>query len=44
MEHQLPELVPLMSEAGFADTEVGPVDYRIAFLSVLGFARGRTGS
>ncbi len=43
LEHNLRELLPLLQEAGFTDIEVGPANYRLLGLSLLGFVRGRAG-
>jgi len=40
LEHDLRELVPLMTAAGFADVAVAPVKFRILGLSVLAAVRG----
>jgi ubiquinone/menaquinone biosynthesis C-methylase UbiE len=41
LQHELRELVPLMQEAGFDDVQIAPLNYRVFFLSVLSFVRGR---
>ena len=43
LQHELRELVPLMQEHGFSDVELAPLDYRVLFLPVLSFVRGRAG-
>ena len=43
LQHDLQELVPLMQESGFINVELAPVNYRVFFLSVLSFVRGRAG-
>ncbi|HEX7587978.1 MAG TPA: class I SAM-dependent methyltransferase [Anaerolineae bacterium] len=44
LQHELRELVPLMQEAGFGDVQVAPLNYRVFFLPVLSFVRGRAGA
>jgi hypothetical protein len=43
LQHELCELVPLMQELGFCDVELEPLNYRVFFLPVLSFVRGRAG-
>ncbi|MBI4789043.1 MAG: methyltransferase domain-containing protein [Chloroflexi bacterium] len=43
LQHDLRELIPLMQEAGFVNVELAPVNYRVLFLPVLSFVRGRAG-
>jgi len=40
LQHNLQELLPLMTASGFSDVEIAPVRFRILGLSVLAFARG----
>jgi ubiquinone/menaquinone biosynthesis C-methylase UbiE len=44
LAHELRELVPLMQAHGFVDVEVAPLNYRVLFLPVLGYVRGRAGA
>jgi len=44
LQHDLQELVPLMQEQGFVDVELAAVNYRVLFLSVLFFVRGKAGA
>lgn len=44
LQHDLRELIPLMQESGFVDVELAPVSYRVLFLPVLSFVRGRAGA
>ena len=44
LQHDLRELVPLMQESGFVGVETGPVNYRLVFLPLLAFVRGKAGA
>ncbi len=44
LQHELRELIPLMQEHGFVDVELAPMNYRVLFLPVLAFVRGRAGA
>ncbi len=39
MQHDLRELLPLLQAAGFKNVELGPVDFRVFFLSLVSFVR-----
>jgi ubiquinone/menaquinone biosynthesis C-methylase UbiE len=41
LEHELRELSPLMEASGFSNVELGPANFTILGLSVLGFVRAR---
>lgn len=40
LDHELPELPPLMERAGFSSIEIGPAEFRVLGLPVVGFVRG----
>lgn len=40
LQHELRELLPLMEASGFSNVELGPANFKILGLSVLGFMRG----
>lgn len=40
LQHELQELLPLMETSGFSDIEIGPANFRVLGLSILGFVRG----
>jgi ubiquinone/menaquinone biosynthesis C-methylase UbiE len=40
LHHELRELLPLMDASGFPNAELGPANFKILGLSVLGFVRG----
>jgi len=44
LQHELRELVPLMQAHSFVDVELAPMKYRVLFLPVLSFVRGRAGA
>ena len=39
MQHDLRELLPVLTSSGFAEPEIGGAPFRVAFLSVLGYVR-----
>lgn len=41
LDHELRELLPLMEQARFSKIEIGPAEFRILGLPVVGFVRGR---
>ncbi len=41
MQHDLGELLPIMTRSGFVDPETGRAPFRVLFLSALGYVRGR---